>query len=129
MSQLYGGTFFPSVLFHITGNVVFTFDFTVPVLDSLADVIIRERAQQLVELWIGLAVHFPVQSLTKFRHTREQADQPLIMETENGAAHNSIPLDHGGFIITMTTCVAISGVLGNSFHHKGLLFLMQLPES
>ena len=128
MGQPCGGIFFPPMFLHVTGNGVFTFDFAVPILDSLVDVIVRERAQQLVELGIGFVCHFPVQPLSKLRHIREQADQLYIVGVENGAAHSSITLDHSVFIITMTAGVAVSDVLGNSFHHEGLVFLMQLSN-
>ena len=81
-----------------------------------------------MELGIGFVCHFPVQPLAKLRHIREQADQLYIMGIENSAAHSSITLDHSVFIITMTAGVTVSGVLGNSFHHDGLVFLMQFPE-
>ena len=54
--------------------------------------------------------------------------QLYIVGIKNGAAHSSITLDHSVFIITMAAGVAVSGVLGNSFHHDGLVFLIQFPN-
>ena len=81
-----------------------------------------------MEFGIGFACHSPVQPLAKLRHIREQADQLYIVGIKNGAAHSSITLDHSVFIITMAAGVAVSGVLGNSFHHDGLVFLIQFPN-
>ena len=40
MGQPCSGIFFPPMFLHVTDNDVFTFDFAVPVLDSLVDVIV-----------------------------------------------------------------------------------------
>lgn len=108
---------------------MFALDLAIPGLDSTVNIIVRERAQQLMELGIGFICHFPVQPLAKLRHIREQADQLYIVRIENGAAHSGITLDHRVFIITMTAGVTVSGVLGNSLQYDGLVFFMQLPES
>ena len=121
MGQPRSGVFLPRMVFHVADNGVFAFDFTVPVLDSPVNVIVRERAQQLMELGICFVCHFTVQPLAKFRHIREQADQLYIVGIKNGAAHRSITLDHRVFIITVTAGVSVSDILGNNLQHDWLV--------
>lgn len=71
MGQPHSGVFFPCMVFHVADNGVFTLDLAIPVLDSPVNVIVRERAQQFMELGIGFVCHFSVQPLAKFRHIRE----------------------------------------------------------
>ena len=68
MGQPCSSVFLPRMVFHVADNGVFTLDLAIPVLDSPVNVIVRERAQQFMELGIGLVCHFPVQPLAKFRH-------------------------------------------------------------
>ncbi|CAN3986315.1 Beta-methylgalactoside transporter inner membrane component, partial [Dysosmobacter welbionis] len=128
LSQPCGGVFLPCMVLHIADNGVFTLDIAVPCTKGRINIFLRERTQQLMEFGIGFVCHFPVQPLAKLRHIREQADQLYIVGIKNGAAHSSITLDHSVFIITMAAGVAVSGVLGNSFHHDGLVFLIQFPN-
>ena len=128
MGQPCGGVFFPPMLLHVTDNGVFTFDFSVPVLDSFVDVIVRERTQQLVELGIGLVDDFPMKALTELRRVGIEAEQLHVSRPQDSTADGGITLDHGIFIVTVTACVSVSGVLGNSLQHDGLVLLMQFPE-
>ena len=83
MGQPRSGVFLPCMVFHVADNGVFAPDPAIPVLDSPVNVIVRERAQQLMELGIGFVCHFPVQPLAKLRHIGEQADQLYIVGSKN----------------------------------------------
>ena len=55
MGQPRSGVFFPRMSPHVTDNGLFALNIAVPCPDSIINVILRERAQQLMELGIGLA--------------------------------------------------------------------------
>ena len=128
MGQPYSGVFLPCMVFHVANNGVFAFNFTVPVLDCPVDVIVRERAQQLMELGIGLVYDFPMKALPELRGVRIEAKQPHITGPQDGTANSGVALDHGVLVVTVTAGVPVSDVLGNSLQHDGLVLLMQLPE-
>ena len=116
------------MVFHVADNGVFALDFAIPVLDSLVDVIVRERAQQLMELGIGLVYDFPMKALPELRGVRIEAKQPHITGPQDSTANSGVALDHGVLVVTVTAGVPVSDVLGNSLQHDGLVLLMQLPE-
>lgn len=58
MGQPCGGIFFPRVVFHVAHNRVLALDVAVPFLDCRINVILRKRAQQLVQLRVGLVNDF-----------------------------------------------------------------------
>ena len=122
------GVLFPCMVFHVADNGVFTLDFAIPVLDGSVDVCIREGVQQLMELGIGLVDYLPVQALPKLRGIGIKAEQPHVARPQHSATNSSVALDHGIFIVAMTTGVAVCGVLSNGLQDNGLVLLMQLPE-
>ena len=127
MGQPRSGVFLPCMVLHVADNGVFAFDFAIPVLDSLVDVIVRERAQQLMELGIGLVYDFPMKALPELRGVRIEAKQPHITGPQNSTANSGVALDHGVLVVTVTAGVPVSDVLANSLQHDGLVLLMQLP--
>lgn len=128
MGQPCCGVSFSRMVFHVADNGVFALDFAIPVLDSLVDVIVRERTQQLMELGIGLVYDFPMKALPELRGVRIEAKQPHITGPQDSTANSGVALDHGVLVVTMTAGVPVSDVLGNSLQHDGLVLLMQLPN-
>ena len=128
MGQPCCGVSFSRMVFHVADNGVLALDFAIPVLDSLVDVIVRERAQQLMELGIGLVYDFPMKALPELRGVRIEAKQPHITGPQDSTANSGVALDHGVLVVTMTAGVPVSDVLDNSLQHDGLVLLMQLPE-
>ena len=117
------------MVFHVADNSVFAFDFAVPVLDGSVDVCIRERAQQLMELGIGLVDNFTMKALAELRGMGIEVEQFLIARRQNSAADSRTAFDYGAFMVAVTAGVPVSGILGDSLQHDRLIFLMQLPES
>ena len=128
MGQPRSGVFLPRVVFHIADNSVFALDPAVPLLDSPVNVIVRKRVQQLMELGIGLVDDFPMKALPELRGIGIKAKQPHIAGPQDSTTDSGVALDHGVLIITVSAGVPVSGVLGNSLQHDGLVLLMQLPE-
>ena len=128
LSQPCGGIFFSCMVFHIADNSVFTLDIAVPCTKGSINIFLRKRAQKLMELWIGLVDHFPVQTLTELRHIRIESDQLHILRTKNRTAHSGIALDDSIFTVRMTAGIAICGILGNGGSHHRLILLKLLPK-
>ena len=124
LSQPCGGIFFPPMLFHVADNGVFALNITIPCADGIINVILRERTQHFMEPWVSLVDDFPLQALAKLRHIGIEPNQLQITGAKNSAADGGVTFNYSVFIITMATGVAVSGILGNSFHHDGLVFLM-----
>ena len=121
-------SFSPCMVLHVADNGVFTLDLAVPLLDSPVNVIVRKRAQQLMELGIGLVDYLPVQALPELRGVRIEAKQPHITGPQDSTANSGVASITGVLVVTVTAGVPVSGVLGNSLQHDGLVLLMQLPE-
>ena len=100
----------------------------IPSADGIVDVILRKRAQQLVETRIGLVNDFLVQALAELRRIGIELEQFPVAGRQNSAVDGRPAFNHGTFIIAVTTGVAVSGVLGNGLQNDGLIFLMQLSE-
>ena len=128
LSQPCGGIFFSCMVFHIADNSVFTLDIAVPCTKGSINIFLRKRAQKLMELWIGLVDHFPVQTLTELRHIRIESDQLHILRTKDRTAHSGITLDDSIFTVRMTAGIAICGILGNGGSHHRLILLKLLPK-
>ena len=125
MSQPCGGIFLPRMVFHVTDNSVFAFNFAIPVLDSFVDVIVRERTQHFMEPWVGLVDDFPVQALPELRHIGIEPNQLQIAGAKDDAANGGVALDHGIFMVAVTAGIAVWHILHNSGKHNGLVLLMQ----
>ena len=116
------------MVFHIADNSVFTLDIAVPCTKGSINIFLRKRAQKLMELWIGLVDHFPVQTLTELRHIRIESDQLHILRTKNRTAHSGIALDDSIFTVRMPAGIAVCGILGNGGSHHSLILLKLLPK-
>lgn len=119
---------FSCMVFHIADNSVFTLDIAVPCTKDSINIFLRKRAQKLMELWIGLVDHFPVQTLTELRHIRIESDQLHILRTKNRTAHSGIALDDSIFTVRIPAGIAVCGILGNSGSHHRLILLKLLPK-
>ena len=129
MGQPCCGIFFTPMLFHVTDNGVFTLDLAIPGLDSTVNVIVRERAPQLMELGIGLVDDFLMKTLAELRGIRIEVEQLLIARRQNSALDGRTAFDYGAFMVAVTAAVPVSGILGDSLQNDRFIFLMQLPES
>ena len=128
MGQPCGGIFFPSMLFHIADNGVFALNIAVPCADGIVNVILRERTQHFMELWVGFVNDFPVQPLAELRHIGIEPNQLQITGAENGTADGCIALDDSIFTVRMTAGIAVCGILGNGGSHHRLILLIQFPN-
>lgn len=81
-----------------------------------------------MKLGIGLVDDFPMKAMPELRRIRIEAKQPHVVRPQDGTANSGVALDHGVLIITVSAGVPVSGVMGNSLQHDGLVLLMQLPE-
>ena len=88
---------FSCMVFHIADNSVFTLNIAVPCTKGGINILLRKRAQKLMELWIGLVDHFPVQTLTELRHIEIEPNQLHILRAKNRTAHSGIALDDSNF--------------------------------
>ena len=116
------------MVFHIADDSVFTLDIAVPNTESFVNILLRKRAQTLMELWIGFVDHFPVQTLAELRHIRIKADQLHILRAKNRTAHSGIALDDSIFTVRMPAGIAVCGILGNSGSHHRPILLKLLPK-
>ena len=128
LSQPCGGIFLPFMVFHIADDSVFTLDIAVPCTKDSINIFLRKRAQKLMELWIGLVDHFPVQTLAELRYIRIKADQLHILRTKDRTAHSGITLYDSIFTVRMTAGIAVCGILGNGGSHHRLILLKLLPK-
>ena len=122
------GIFLSCMICHIVDHRTFAGNVPIPSADGIVDVILRKRAQQLVETRIGLVNDFSVQALAELRRIGIELEQLPVAGRQNSAADGRSAFNHGTFIIAVTTGVAVSGVLGNGLQNDGLIFLMQLSE-
>ena len=81
-----------------------------------------------MKLGIGLVDDFPMKAMPELRRIRIEAKQPHVVRPQDGTANSGVALNHSVLIVTVTTGVPVSDVLGNSLQHDGLVSLMQLPE-
>lgn len=81
-----------------------------------------------MKLGIGLVDDFPMKAMPELRRIRIEAKQPHVVRPQDGTANSGVALNHSVLIVTVTTGVPVSDVLGNSLQHDGLVLLMQLPE-
>lgn len=81
-----------------------------------------------MKLGIGLVDDFPMKAMPELRRIRIEAKQPHVVSPQDGMANSGVALNHSVLIVTVTTGVPVSDVLGNSLQHDGLVLLMQLPE-
>ena len=128
LSQPCSGILLSCMVFHIADDSVFTLDIAVPCTKGSINIFLRKRAQKLMELWIGLVDHFPVQALAELRHIRIKSDQLHILRAKNRTAHSGIALDDSIFTVAVTAGVAVCGILGNSGSHHRLILLKLLPK-
>ena len=128
MGQPRSGVFLPCMVFHVADNGVFAFDFTIPVLDSTINVIVRKRAQQLMELGIGLVDDFLMKALPELRGIGIEVKQLFVTGRQNSALDGRPTFDYGTFIVTVSAGVPVSGVLGNSLQYDGFVLLLQLSK-
>ncbi len=98
---------FPCMIFHVADNSVFALDIAIPCTNGTINIIVRKRAQQFMELWIGLVNHFPVQALAELRHIGIEPNQLQITGAENGTANGGIALNHSIFMVAVTAGVAV----------------------
>ena len=128
LSQPCGGIFFSCMVFHITDDSVFTLDIAVPCTKDSINIFLRKRAQKLMELWIGLVDHFPVQTLTELRHIGIEPNQLHILRAKNRTAHSGIALDDSIFTVGMTAGISICHILRYGGSHHRLILLKLLPK-
>ena len=128
LSQPCGGIFLPFMVFHIADDSVFTLDIAVPCTKGSINIFLRKRAQKLMELWIGLVDHFPVQTLTELRHIGIEPDQLHILRAKNRTAHSGIALDDSIFTVGMTAGISICHILRYGGSHHRLILLKLLPK-
>ena len=105
--HLSNGTLLLNGTFTIADDSVFTLNIAVPCTKGSINIFLRKRAPKLMELWIGLVDHFPVQTLTELRHIRIESDQLHILRTKNRTAHSGIALDDSIFTVRMTAGLSL----------------------
>ncbi len=81
-----------------------------------------------MKLGIGLVDDFPMKAMPELRRIRIEAKQPHVVRPQDGTANSGVALNHSVLIVTVTTGVPVSDVLGNSLQHDGLVLIMLLPE-
>ena len=123
-----GGIFLLRMLPHIADNGVLAFNSAVPGADRIVNIVLRQRAEKLVEAGIALVKDLLVQPCAELRIVGKQLDQLHIAGIENIAAHGGVGFDSGKLRVRAHTGIPIYSVLHYGAQNRRLVPLQLLQS-
>ncbi len=121
-----GSIFFPPMLLHIADYGPFAVHIAVPCTEGFVNIVLGERAQKLMELWIGFGNHLLMQAVAELRHIRILFEKLHITGAKNRAAHSGVALNHSVFMVSMAAGVAVCRILHDGGGHNRLVLFQHI---
>ncbi|SOY32978.1 hypothetical protein AMURIS_05746 [Acetatifactor muris] len=114
------------MLLHIADYGPFAVHIAVPCTEGFVNIVLGERAQKLMELWIGFGNHLLMQAVAELRHIRILFDKLYIAGVQNRAAHSGVALNHSVFMVSMAAGVAVCRILHDGGGHNRLVLFQHI---